>query len=67
MMDIKNKIIDIFSKLVQFQSNQRLTKFLILFCKMDGKKERKLMKYYDLMMKIQTSNNPKHYEKALKE
>ena len=65
MMDIKNKIIDIFSKLVQFQSNQRLTKFLILFCKMDGKKERKLMKYYDLQMKIQTSNNPKHYEKDL--
>ena len=64
-MEIKNKVIDIFAKLVQFQSNQRLTKFLILFCKMDGKKDRGLMKYYDMQMKSQTSNNPKYYEKAL--
>ena len=32
---------------------------------MDGKKDRELMKYYDLQMKSQTSNNPKNYEKAL--
>ena len=55
-MDIKNKIIDICDRVMLFQNNSRLTRFLILFAQNDAKKDRKLEAYYDKYMKY--SNNP---------
>ena len=67
VMDIKNKIIDICALLSKFQNNMRLTRFLILFAKMDTEKKQnvRLKQYYDKYIRSQNAANPKEYAAEL--
>lgn len=65
MMAIKNKIIDICVKIMDFLDNKRLTIFLIQFQKFDKRMSPTQSKYLQLMMKINQTGNPKKFERQL--